>query len=1277
MRSRKKKTIAGMLVQAIHRTGCRICAVTLIVSMLCGSIGYATIASKPEEKNYYEMQLERRSLYQSLQTAIKDDRILTEDLVFRGEDADDYAELFTNINLYELTPKVEGDRNDLKLRVFARIEGEIPLDSNYEIVGSEEFIFLLVNESKANRKTVIRMDEKRTEPIQAVYAGGVTGVDKMDTSGGTKDSGSGSGSSFGSGSGSGGSNVPESSEAEKETVASEETGSSADDETKGAVEETTAEETGAAIETNGTEETAGQSDSEETEGQVGSDENDDQADPEAAGDGDSDNANAGAENDNNSSDVNSAASESDHADDSSGDSGSSDSSSNETGGESVASISHHKTYCVMAVASPSDSASSSNSKSDEPENSGNQIEGTVYQAVLLDKVAVTAFVTTAEALGLTDEDVVKATPSNATPSNAEYIFEADLDKVNIKVYAEKGVLPEDAELRGFELAEDSEYADKFREAKDALDNDGTEYDGILAYDISFCDQEENEIEPDGDVRVLITMNTEVLSEEADPESLQVQHHAETKQGVVVEPVADAVDFTDGVVEISDIETVAEFMIDSFSTFTITWKYRGWTYFKISVTYVDNDGNPLDLLFDEKPGDVSIMWPNLYNLEDYKRAIPGYTYQGAVYKANYISKLEFSNSNLPEKKLDFYSITGSKLPEQQLTYVTETVNVKVNLVYAIDTVTIVDTIKEDGFLTATHVVGEGMNYEYKWEVSDDGNSWTTVERRIVTVDLYNLTEDGKSLNAAVDKGARKYYRVIVTEKSVTITPEITSSPYQIPYFDALQNGSFESPVIGEIGKKSNFQPFLEGGAPDVAWRTTARHSDPLYDNKIEFVSAHPDKLHTSGETHKQESIINHKVDEAADGYQFAELNAEGAGSLYQDVLTIPGATLYWHLYHRGRGNNAEDTGEDTMYVLIMSTVLAEREDVTTQDKVMDIISNPSKYPGAEVREISGDNKRWYYNDGSYSVGDNQYLTRFFFVSGQTASKDVKIGNHLDAVEFGIELPEPSPEKGHLTVAKTIRGLTAEDANNYEMKVVVESENGFSQDIELSNFVINNDGVTYVATNSLQNLDIGEYTITEKVTNATELAAKYTGPVINITGDNVTKSSSNPEQATVQVQEKKTTTANIENTYTRKTVAITINKQIAGNRGDKKQSFTFNYKVDGIDAVSFKLAHEGSKKVEIPYGATISVSETAAGGYTTTWVAVVEKTETTGDGTACTLENVSANQTITFTNTKGISNPTGLPSNWLPYILMLMGAAVGVIALVFAGTRRRKHSFRDWE
>ena len=45
-------------------------------------------------------------------------------------------------------------------------------------------------------------------------------------------------------------------------------------------------------------------------------------------------------------------------------------------------------------------------------------------------------------------------------------------------------------------------------------------------------------------------------------------------------------------------------------------------------------------------------------------------------------------------------------------------------------------------------------------------------------------------------------------------------------------------------------------------------------------------------------VSYNTRSAQDGNQFAELNCEAYGALYQDVLTVPGSTLNWSLAHKG-------------------------------------------------------------------------------------------------------------------------------------------------------------------------------------------------------------------------------------------------------------------------------------------------------------------------------------------------------------------------------------------
>jgi uncharacterized repeat protein (TIGR01451 family) len=111
--------------------------------------------------------------------------------------------------------------------------------------------------------------------------------------------------------------------------------------------------------------------------------------------------------------------------------------------------------------------------------------------------------------------------------------------------------------------------------------------------------------------------------------------------------------------------------------------------------------------------------------------------------------------------------------------------------------------------------------------------------------------------------------------------------------------------------------------------------------------------------------------AAEGEQFAELNANLPSALFQDVTTTPGSQVTWSLAHRGR------SGVDTMRLLI----------------------GPAGGSLTEVAVMSDDNKAWGRHGGSYVIPRGQTMTRFQFEAVSTAGGNKSVGNFLDDIAFG--------------------------------------------------------------------------------------------------------------------------------------------------------------------------------------------------------------------------------------------------------------------------------------
>lgn len=197
-------------------------------------------------------------------------------------------------------------------------------------------------------------------------------------------------------------------------------------------------------------------------------------------------------------------------------------------------------------------------------------------------------------------------------------FEAAVDDadVTVSVSAPEGALPENVTLTASLVGSSEDDADDQAVADVAseLDKAEVEYDGFVALDISFVDADGNKVEPLQPVSVNFTLPAELLPEDVDASTLEVQHLEENAAGEVenVATVADTADATEGTVTVEgaavqaadsqpladDTAVNAEFAVSGFSTFTLTWKenkpFGQSDTESISFNIVDTDGTPLNL-----------------------------------------------------------------------------------------------------------------------------------------------------------------------------------------------------------------------------------------------------------------------------------------------------------------------------------------------------------------------------------------------------------------------------------------------------------------------------------------------------------------------------------------------------------------------------------------------------------------------------------------------------------------------------------------------------------
>lgn len=361
----------------------------------------------------------------------------------------------------------------------------------------------------------------------------------------------------------------------------------------------------------------------------------------------------------------------------------------------------------------------------------------------------------------------------------------------------------------------------------------------------------------------------------------------------------------------------------------------------------------------------------------------------------------------------------------------------------------DEILTKGSLTA-NVSGttESDQITYQWQVSENGQ-WKDIE------DTATVDSRKQSYEVARD-GAQKTFRVKVTvNEAVTVY----SSEYKVNYYDKLQNGSFETPKVSDAGtltyKNAHFIQ-VANGTNDLYWKTTAKGayfgSGTQRDYYIEIADG--SRSYYGNTVNDPKPVYN--ISSAAQGNQFAELNCEEPGALYQDVLTEPGTVLHWGLEHAGRW------GTDTMAVIISDT------------KSMSSDWNPAgsgfDQSNPDVQAVLSDKTgKWTYHYGDYTVPAGQYVTRFYFVAVAAANGNLSNGNLLDNISFGKDLPNPPAKTGNLIITKQVEGIAASQIPDESFTFQIKRGEEVIEEVKLPQ------NGQWSA--SLQAVEPGEYTVTE--------------------------------------------------------------------------------------------------------------------------------------------------------------------------------------------------------
>ena len=554
--------------------------------------------------------------------------------------------------------------------------------------------------------------------------------------------------------------------------------------------------------------------------------------------------------------------------------------------------------------------------------------------------------------------------------------------------------------------------DRVETAVDAALGEGhVEAQSVLAMDISFQTESGEELQPKDGETVPVTLSVRDGYEECvkDASFLVVYHMVEQEDGSLAAEVVQYVPYTDAQQEIS-------FGATGFSIYAVAAVGKKNTDAD-SKFVMDNADSGIFYEMEEESSQVFFFQDSHAANYTYHRYI--WTVEGdndtvrAYSTSIYHQDKDSTSDNLNNYQYPWLSVDALRPGTVTVTVThycyngnnwwrptgtVESGTVKFTLLVSEEEngLAIENHIPEDGTLVPVWRGAQANTAvdHYEWSKEffhtfNNGDGSPEAHRTKTPISEDAVLDDG-SINVAIDAGGIaqekdsngndilciKFYTCTAYDENGNV---LGTATHRVEYGEDVLNGSFEYPRI-----PSGTSYAFANGTRQLFWKTTAPGSGSTLGQDVELGNDN------SGNPY----LIN--GGKANDGTQYAELNAEKAGSLYQDVLTAPGATLSWAFAHRSR----QGTGVNVMYLVIAST--KDAQNITTQEQIRPLVASFVS-DGASVSYNGGTYTLWkfegnpyYWQDhvGTYTVPDGQYATRFFFVSATGTTT----GNLIDGIHF---------------------------------------------------------------------------------------------------------------------------------------------------------------------------------------------------------------------------------------------------------------------------------------
>ena len=917
----------------------------------------------------------------------------------------------------------------------------------------------------------------------------------------------------------------------------------------------------------------------------------------------------------------------------------------------------------------------------------------------------------------------------ATPKAGENVQTATIgtgDKtVTVKTTAAAGVLPEGAKLVVKKLA-DKDQA--YQDAESTLKDSQVTYDDFLALDVGF-EVNGKEVEPEaGSVQVQFELGAGLLPETADTSTLAVQHLTDGK----AETVADAGAVTAGDVTVKNEVVKADFEVQSFSTFTITWSGRS-TYFQVTVHYVDENGGEIYA----SHSDMSISNEDTIEFANEAHAIKGYTYQNAhydTYTGAAVTKVEDDSDDglFPTRYLTFYN-GNTQVKKLTRSEFGGTKTADVYLVYKAD--------ETGGGGTGGEIVQEQELTRRKWVEYNEAD------------DTYDL-----SLSVSGAKGTQtnpaKLDIVLVLDVSSSMNNKIEAVKTAANSFistvgeNEAISAQYKVITFGGRGEKNDTAAWLKTNGW-VAANSAVTAVDGIqiggnvgtnYEAGITLATSELGKNARSG---AQKVVVFFSDGEPT--FRSTYDNGYGNGNNDNDGKNLEAAVNaakkltcdYFYCIGTGTAKlknlqtlanaanattkGAQTTSDVDKLTKIFKDIAAQITTFLCTDvTVIDVLSE-------NVQMVMGsDNKPkklvvTVKNKSGATVGTTDGITANYYADQKKIVMDFPDDYELDPeytyiVTATIEATEKAyenyrangndyPDEGETGTGATSAGQRGVFSNEDGEAKVTYTYNGKPDEAEYPMPVIQLHPGTLIVKKSIT----GDLTDAEKTALVNKMTVDVTikgnetkVPLSAFTpGDDgtytftfnglspntaysVTESNADvegyeltttpsPLPVSGSVAGDATETVHITNTYTPSNRTITLRKVVTGNMGDKDRSFTFSATKATLGETSLKDGKTTTITAKVGETVTITEDDYTSDGYTTTASATNDVTDGKYEDHSYTFtvtKDMSESTIITFTNTKTIQPPNGITTTIAPYAIMVVLAAGAGVYFVYSRRRRNR-------